>query len=319
MIWTAATRQMELNIEGKAETANLGKECLVLMSCNILINTCQLTKSGELKKKKKLGVKAPCTSYNKASWSRCWPSTEYQFLWYYSWDALLNPWIYSRVCASGSLHACSKLHNSLLARECWKHRFRLQIQSLPEFITKPKEFSLQASNWTSWNFHFLLSSQWCCTRWRHHLLPHNDLLCKRVQPHTNGSTNKCNQCLVFHVDKLCNISWNWIPRESWWWNQKFMHSTELLTLNTWRLLKMKLEIYALDKTLEWSLRHWVSESCLLLNVVVGSNRPNSAEVRKECKASSWAPCCNSIEKQVGLGGKVGGGEFSSLSASLQEL
>jgi hypothetical protein len=58
---------MELNIEGKAETANLGKECVVLMSCNILINTCQPTKSGELKKKKKLGVKAPGTSYNKAS------------------------------------------------------------------------------------------------------------------------------------------------------------------------------------------------------------------------------------------------------------
>jgi len=58
---------MELNIEGKAEAANLGKECLVLMSRNILIKTCQLTKSGELKKKKKLGVQAPGASYNKAS------------------------------------------------------------------------------------------------------------------------------------------------------------------------------------------------------------------------------------------------------------
>jgi hypothetical protein len=234
----------------------------------------------------------------------------------------LNPWIYSRVCASGSLHACSMLHNSLLARECWKRRFRLQIQSLLEFITKPKEFSLQASNWTSWNFHFLLSSQQSCTRWGHHLLPHNDVAlddnfiiffltvifyvkgCNRT---LMGVTTSVNRCLVFHLDKLCNISWNWIPRESWWWNQKFMHSTELLTSNTWRLLKMKLEIYALDKTLEWSLRHWVSESCLLLNVVVGSNRSNSAEVRKECKASSWAPCCNSIEKQVGLGGQGGWG------------
>lgn len=267
MIWTAATRQMELNIEGKAEAANLGKECLVLMSCNILIKTCQLTKSGELKKKKKLGVKAPGASYNKASWRRCWPSTEYQFLWYYSWDALLNPWIYSRVCASGSLHACSKLHNSLLARECWKRRFRLQIQSLLQFTTKPKEFSLQASNWTSWNFHFLLSSQRCCTRWRHHLLPHNDVALdddniiiiffltmifyvKGCNHTLMGVTTSVTSAWFFMLinfvtsheieslespdDEIRNLctqqnSWHWIPEDSWRWNWKFMHLIKLLS------------------------------------------------------------------------------------------
>jgi hypothetical protein len=161
------------------------------------------------------------------------------------------------------------------------------------------------------------SSQWCCTRWwqdHHHFLPHNDLLCKRVQPHTNGSYKKCNQCLVFHVDKLHNISWNWIPRESWWWNQKFMHLTELLTLNTWRLLKMKLQIYALDKTLEWSLRHWVSESCLLLNVVFGSNtRPrwekNARLHREHCVVTA-------LRNKWGWGARwVGGSSQVFLQAS----